>query len=204
MSAVVGRRHVLRHVRVGLRHRALPRAVPRLGALVSGEIGEDFAYYLAKSEQIPSAVMLGVLVRARESGETFVAAAGGLMIQVMPGADERVVAAIESTVSRTPHTTAAHPRGRTPRGLAARGARRRVVRGARRASGGLRLHLLIRARGVSRLVDRRGGAGVDAARRPRRGAHLPLLQRDLPTSTSPRSRRWSSGAGTRAGETAMS
>ena len=73
--------------------------------LVSGEIGEDFAYYLAKSEQIPSAVLLGVLVRARESGETFVEAAGGLMIQVMQGADERIVTAIESTVAQTPHTT---------------------------------------------------------------------------------------------------
>jgi molecular chaperone Hsp33 len=74
--------------------------------IVSGEIGEDFAYYLAKSEQIPSAVMLGVLVRARETGETFVEAAGGLMVQVMPGADSATVAAIESAVSRTPHTTA--------------------------------------------------------------------------------------------------
>ena len=73
--------------------------------LVSGEIGADFAYYLAKSEQIPSAVMLGVLVRARESGEIFVETAGGIMIQVMPGADEKTVAAIEAAVSRTPHTT---------------------------------------------------------------------------------------------------
>lgn len=82
--------------------------------LVSGEIGEDFAYYLAKSEQIPSAVLLGVLVRARESGETFIEAAGGIMIQVMPGADEKTVAAIEASVGQTPHTTTliregAHP-----------------------------------------------------------------------------------------------
>ncbi len=56
--------------------------------LVSGEIGEDIAYYLAKSEQIPSAVLLGVLVRAREWGETYVEAAGGLIVQMMPGADE--------------------------------------------------------------------------------------------------------------------
>jgi molecular chaperone Hsp33 len=73
--------------------------------IVSGEIGEDFAYYLVKSEQIPSAVMLGVLVRAREDGGWFVEAAGGLMIQVMPGADEKTVAAIEETVKRTPHVT---------------------------------------------------------------------------------------------------
>jgi molecular chaperone Hsp33 len=73
--------------------------------LVSGEIGEDFAYYLAKSEQIPSAVLLGVLARANEGGEYFVEAAGGLMIQVMPGADERTVAAVEETVGRTPHMT---------------------------------------------------------------------------------------------------
>src|SRR5215208_2116800 len=87
---------------IGLYREPYRGAVP----IVSGEIGEDFAYYLAKSEQIPSAVMLGVLVRARESGETFVEAAGGLMIQVMPGADSATVAAIESTVRRTPHTTA--------------------------------------------------------------------------------------------------
>jgi molecular chaperone Hsp33 len=87
---------------IGLYREPYRGAVP----IVSGEIGEDFAYYLAKSEQIPSAVMLGVLVRARESGETFIEAAGGLMIQVMPGADEKIVAAIESSVGRTPHTTA--------------------------------------------------------------------------------------------------
>ncbi|MGH9943843.1 MAG: Hsp33 family molecular chaperone HslO, partial [Pyrinomonadaceae bacterium] len=73
--------------------------------LVSGEIAEDFAYYLTKSEQIPSAVSLGVLLRARESGETFIEAAGGLMIQVMPGTDEKSVAAIERAVAHTPHTT---------------------------------------------------------------------------------------------------
>lgn len=85
--------------------------------IVSGEIGEDFAYYLAKSEQIPSAVMLGVLVRARESGELYVEAAGGLMIQVMPGADSATVAAIEATVSRTPHTTALIREGARPSDL---------------------------------------------------------------------------------------
>ena len=74
--------------------------------IVSGEIAEDFAYYLTKSEQIPSAVLLGVLVRGRESGETYVEAAGGLMIQVMPGADERLVSRIESSVADAPHTTA--------------------------------------------------------------------------------------------------
>ena len=82
--------------------------------LVSGEIGEDIAYYLAKSEQIPSAVLLGVLVRARESGEAFIEAAGGLMIQVMPGADEKTVAAIESSVLNTPHTTTLIREGARP------------------------------------------------------------------------------------------
>lgn len=73
--------------------------------IVSGEIGEDFAHYLAKSEQIPSAVSLGVLLRAREDGAQFIEAAGGLMVQVMPGADEKTVAAIEDAVARTPHVT---------------------------------------------------------------------------------------------------
>jgi molecular chaperone Hsp33 len=98
---------------IGLYREPYRGAVP----IVSGEIGEDFAYYLAKSEQIPSAVMLGVLVRARESGETYVEAAGGLMIQVMPGADSETVAAIETTVNRTPHTTALIREGASPRDL---------------------------------------------------------------------------------------
>lgn len=82
--------------------------------LVSGEIGEDFAYYLTKSEQIPSAVLLGVLIRAQESGERFVEAAGGLIIQVMPGADDKTVAAVEATVSRTPHATTMIREGARP------------------------------------------------------------------------------------------
>jgi len=86
---------------VGLYREPYRGSVP----LVSGEIGEDFAYYLTKSEQIPSAVLLGVLIRARASGEKFIEAAGGLMIQVMPGADEKTLAAVEATVSRTPHAT---------------------------------------------------------------------------------------------------
>ena len=50
--------------------------------LVSGEIGEDVAYYLTVSEQQPSAVALGVLINPDYS----VKAAGGYIIQPMPGA----------------------------------------------------------------------------------------------------------------------
>lgn len=82
--------------------------------LVSGEIAEDFAYYLAKSEQIPSAVMLGVHMRANEPEDAFVSAAGGLMIQIMPGADEATVAAIEQSVSRAPQTTTMIREGAQP------------------------------------------------------------------------------------------
>lgn len=82
--------------------------------LVSGEIGEDFAYYLLKSEQIPSAVMLGVHLQKEQP---YVSAAGGLMIQIMPGADEQTVAAIESSVSRMPHVTQIIREGARPADL---------------------------------------------------------------------------------------
>ena len=82
--------------------------------LVSGEIGEDLAYYLAKSEQIPSGVLLGVLERARPSGEFYIEAAGGLIVQVMPGADEQVVAAVESSIKMTPHLTTLIREGARP------------------------------------------------------------------------------------------
>lgn len=82
--------------------------------LVSGEIGEDFAFYLLKSEQIPSAVMLGVHLQREQP---YVTAAGGLMIQIMPGADEKTVAAIEASVSRTPQVTQMIREGASPTDL---------------------------------------------------------------------------------------
>jgi len=64
--------------------------------LVSGEIGDDVAHYLASSEQTPSALVLGVFV-----GEQGVTAAGGILIQILPKAarDEELVATLESRVS---------------------------------------------------------------------------------------------------------
>ena len=70
--------------------------------LVSGEIAEDFAFYLAKSEQIPSAVVLGVHLRP---SAPYVSAAGGLMIQMMPGVDEKTINVIETSVRQMPQAT---------------------------------------------------------------------------------------------------
>ena len=64
--------------------------------LVSGEIGEDMTFYLASSEQIPSAVALGVMVEP--SGT--VKAAGGLLVQLMPEARPGLAEAIEERLGR--------------------------------------------------------------------------------------------------------
>ncbi len=69
--------------------------------LVSGEIGEDLAYYYAYSEQIPTVVSLGVLVAPDES----IIAAGGYIIQLMPGAEESLVEFIEEKVLLTDSIT---------------------------------------------------------------------------------------------------
>lgn len=66
--------------------------------LVSGELGEDFTYYLANSEQVPSAVGLSVLVDTDDS----VKAAGGFMIQVMPGATDETITEIENRIKDIP------------------------------------------------------------------------------------------------------
>ena len=60
--------------------------------LVSGEIAEDFAMYFTASEQTPSLVSLGVLV-----SDERVESAGGLIVQIMPGASEAAIASIEQS-----------------------------------------------------------------------------------------------------------
>ena len=63
--------------------------------LVSGEIGEDFARYFAISEQVPSAVSVGVLVDTDSS----VKAAGGMIIQLLPFASEAAIETVEAVIA---------------------------------------------------------------------------------------------------------
>ncbi len=69
--------------------------------LISGEIGEDIAHYLLSSEQTPAAVGLGVFVDAWGRVE----AAGGYIVQLLPGVADRTAADIEATIASLPHPT---------------------------------------------------------------------------------------------------
>ncbi|HGK8291733.1 TPA: Hsp33 family molecular chaperone HslO [Streptococcus pyogenes] len=66
--------------------------------LITGEIGEDFAYYLTESEQTPSAIGLNVLLDENDK----VKVAGGFMAQVLPGASEEEVARYEKRLQEMP------------------------------------------------------------------------------------------------------
>lgn len=129
VRAVVGggTMHVTRDAgfEIGLMKDAYSGSVP----IVSGEIGEDFAYYLAKSEQINSAVSIGVLMTVDRDSEDpdrqgneaefsldrlRVAAAGGFIVQVLPRAEDDVVAYLEGAMARAPQATEMVRAGMTP------------------------------------------------------------------------------------------
>ncbi len=82
----------------------------------SGEIGADLAYYFNKSEQIPSAVGLGVLV----APDGHVQAAGGFIVQLLPGCSEPTTGALEEIASQIPAVTTLLNSGETPLQLAER------------------------------------------------------------------------------------
>lgn len=78
--------------------------------IVSGELGEDFTYYFVTSEQVPSSVGVGVLVNP----DNTILAAGGFIIQLMPGAEDETITDIENHLKRIPPISKLIERGLTP------------------------------------------------------------------------------------------
>ena len=82
-------------------------------ALQTSEIAEDLTYYFATSEQVPSAVGLGVLMNK----DNTVRQAGGFIVQLMPFAEEEVIAKLEENVSKIDSVTNLLEQGHTPESL---------------------------------------------------------------------------------------
>lgn len=78
--------------------------------LQTGEIAEDLTYYFATSEQVPSAVGLGVLVERDGS----VKQAGGFIIQLMPFTPDEVIERLEKKISEIKSVTEMLEEGNTP------------------------------------------------------------------------------------------
>ena len=92
--------------------RDLQMKEPYIGStpLVSGEIGDDVTAYFAHSEQTPTACALGVLVDRDYS----VKVAGGYMVQLLPGAPDEVIDAVEAGIKRAGAVTKMLENGMTP------------------------------------------------------------------------------------------
>lgn len=78
--------------------------------LISGEIAEDITGYYAVSEQIPTVCALGVLIN-KEDGELLLS--GGMLIQLLPGADENTIAKLEENVRKLEAVTTMLAKGMT-------------------------------------------------------------------------------------------
>ena len=81
--------------------------------LVSGEIAEDVTAYFAQSEQVPTACALGVLIEVDQS----VRAAGGYIIQLLPGAPDDIIDRVEKGVESAGNVTPLLDKGLTPEEL---------------------------------------------------------------------------------------
>jgi molecular chaperone Hsp33 len=79
-------------------------------ALQTGEIAEDLTYYFATSEQIPSAVGLGVLM----TKENTVKQAGGFIIQLMPFTEEETIEKLEKKIAEIKSVTEMLEDGMSP------------------------------------------------------------------------------------------
>lgn len=77
------------------------------------EIAEDLTYYFATSEQVPSAVGLGVLMNKNNT----VRQAGGFIVQLMPFAEEEVISRLEQNVQKINSVTSLLEEGHTPESL---------------------------------------------------------------------------------------
>ena len=92
--------------------RDLQMKEPYIGSteLVSGEIGDDVTAYFVQSEQVPTACALGVLV----DRDTSVKVAGGYLLQLLPGAPEETIAALEEGIRKAGAVTPMLEAGMTP------------------------------------------------------------------------------------------
>ena len=92
--------------------RDLQMKEPYIGStpLISGEIGDDVTAYFAQSEQTPTACALGVLVDKDQS----VKVAGGYLVQLLPGAPDEVIDALEAGIQRAGAVTKMLEAGLTP------------------------------------------------------------------------------------------
>lgn len=92
----------------------LPEASTGSVPIVSGEIAEDITSYYAVSEQTPSICALGVLVNP----DLTVKAAGGYLVQLLPGADEDAVSRLEQSINGIRPVSAMIENGMTPEEIA--------------------------------------------------------------------------------------
>lgn len=80
--------------------------------IISGELAEDFTYYFTASEQIPSSIGLGVLVQREK-----IIAAGGYMLQILPGATEATISKLERQIADLDSITSLFKQGIAPEQL---------------------------------------------------------------------------------------